>query len=97
MRPRPGASLARCQIRLGAHFGGGITFFFNTNLDNSANESLSVEAGEQALFLNPRRLSCGGPISDVLDLIEAMSKRRSSGSWNRPPSRLPGVSFRQDV
>jgi hypothetical protein len=51
---RGGSSLARCQIRLGGHFGSGITFSFNANPDdNSINESLSVEAGEQALFLKP--------------------------------------------
>jgi TIR domain len=51
---RNGESLARCQIRLGGHFGSGITFSLNANLDDhSINESLSVEAGEQALFLKP--------------------------------------------
>jgi len=50
---RSGASLARCQVRLGG-FGDGIAFSYGANPDdNSLNESLSVEAGEQSLFLRP--------------------------------------------
>jgi hypothetical protein len=51
---RSGASLARCQIRLGGLGADGIAFSYNANPDdNSLNESLSVQASEQALFLRP--------------------------------------------
>jgi hypothetical protein len=50
---RDGNNVARCQIRLGG-ITGGIAFSYNANPeDNSMNESLSVEAGEQALSLRP--------------------------------------------
>jgi hypothetical protein len=50
---RNGQSVARCQIRLGG-LGNGISFSYNANPeDTSLNESMSVEAGEQSLFLRP--------------------------------------------
>jgi hypothetical protein len=50
---RNGQSVARCQIRMGG-LGNGISFSYNANPeDNSLNESMSVEAGEQSLFLRP--------------------------------------------
>lgn len=51
-----GKSVARCGIRFGGSrgFGGGITFSHNDSASaNSFNESLSIEATEQALFLRP--------------------------------------------
>jgi hypothetical protein len=51
---RGGKAVARCQIRLGGHFGSGISYSHSDNLsDNSINESMSVEVGEQALSLHP--------------------------------------------
>jgi hypothetical protein len=51
---RDGKALTRCQIRLGGHFNNGISFSFNANPeDNSMNDSLSVEVGEQSLYLKP--------------------------------------------
>jgi hypothetical protein len=48
---RNGTAIARCQIRLGG-LAGGIAFSHGGNLsDNSYNESLSVEVGDQALYL----------------------------------------------
>jgi hypothetical protein len=48
-----GQNIARCQIRLGG-LGNGIAFSYNANPeDTSLNESMSVEAGEQSLFLRP--------------------------------------------
>jgi hypothetical protein len=50
---RRGASLARCQVRLGG-FADGIAFSHSANPDDtSLNESLSVEAGDQSLYLRP--------------------------------------------
>jgi len=50
---RDGANVARCQIRQGG-FADGLAFSYNANPDdNSLNESMSVEAGEQSLFLRP--------------------------------------------
>lgn len=55
---RNGAALARCQIQLGGQLGQGITFSHGTNFgNNSFNESLSVEVGEQALSLRPLGLA----------------------------------------
>jgi hypothetical protein len=52
---RGGANLARCQVRLGGFGGDGIAFSYNAHPDdNSLNESLSVQTGEQSLF--PRAL-----------------------------------------
>lgn len=56
-----GRAVARCGIRLGGSrgFGDGITFSHDDNASaNSFNESLSIEAAEQALFLRP--LGMGG-------------------------------------
>jgi hypothetical protein len=51
---RDGVALARCQIRLGGGFGNGISFSYSDNLaDNSMNDNLSVEIGEQAIYLRP--------------------------------------------
>lgn len=48
---RDGRATARCQIRTGTMMGG-ITFSYNADLnDNSINESLSVEADDQSLYL----------------------------------------------
>lgn len=55
-----GKSVARCGIRFGGSrgFGGGITFSHDDSaLSNSFNESLSIEATEQALFLRPLGMS----------------------------------------
>lgn len=51
-----GKAVARCGIRFGGSrgFGGGITFSHDDSASaNSYNESLSIEATEQALFLRP--------------------------------------------
>jgi hypothetical protein len=49
---RDGDALARCRIQLGGGLGNGITFSHGHSLSaNAYNESLSVEVGEQALFL----------------------------------------------
>ena len=56
-----GKAVARCGIRFGGSrgFGGGITFSQDDSASaNSYNESLSIEATEQALFLRP--LGMGG-------------------------------------
>lgn len=56
-----GKTVARCGIRLGGSrgFGSGITFSHDDSASaNSYNESLSIEATEQALFLQP--LGMGG-------------------------------------
>ena len=56
-----GKGVARCGIRFGGSrgFGGGITFSHGDSVSaNSFNESLSIEATEQALFLRP--LGMGG-------------------------------------
>lgn len=48
--------MGRCAVRLGGSrgFGGGITYSHDDSATaNSYNESLSVEASEQALFLRP--------------------------------------------
>ena len=58
-----GKSVARCRIRFGDSrgFGGGITFSQDDSVSsNSYNESLSVEATEQSLFLRPMGMSRGG-------------------------------------
>jgi hypothetical protein len=49
---RNGSSLARCQICLGGYVKG-ITFAHGYLNENSYNESLSVEEGEQSLYLRP--------------------------------------------
>lgn len=51
-----GRAVARCGIRFGGSrgFGGGITFSYDDNTSaNSFNESLTIEATEQALCLRP--------------------------------------------
>jgi hypothetical protein len=49
---RAGKAVSRCKIMLGGAFGRGITYSSNDRADdNSMNESLSVEADEQGLFL----------------------------------------------
>ena len=48
---RDGSALSRCQIRLGGASGNGISFSYGNLGDNATNESLSVEVGEQALYL----------------------------------------------
>ena len=56
-----GKAVARCGVRFGGSrgFGGGITFAHDDSASaNSYNESLSIEAAEQALFLRP--LGMGG-------------------------------------
>jgi len=58
-----GKAVARCGIRFGGSrsFGGGITFSHDDSaLVNSFNESLSIEATEQALFLQPMGGGWGG-------------------------------------
>jgi len=58
-----GKAVARCGIRFGGSrgFGGGITFSHGDSVSaNSFNESLSIEATEQALFLRPLGMSWGG-------------------------------------
>ena len=58
---RDGAALSRCQIRLGGAFGKGITYSHgNSFSDNSINESLSIETGEQALYLKPMGMAMLG-------------------------------------
>jgi TIR domain len=61
---RGGAALSRCQIRLGGHFGNGISFSYSAN-DNAINESLSVEAGEQNLYLRPFGMGLHGISRDT--------------------------------
>jgi hypothetical protein len=58
-----GKAVARCGIRFGGSrgFGGGITFSHDDNAStNSFNESLSIEATEQALFLQPLGMGWSG-------------------------------------
>lgn len=54
---RGGKTVSQCQIRLNptsAGFGSGISFSYNiSDAGNSFNESLSVEADDQAMFLRP--------------------------------------------
>ena len=57
-----GRAVARCGIRLGGSrgFGDGITFSHDDNASaNSFNDSLSIGAAEQALFLRPLGMSGG--------------------------------------
>lgn len=57
-----GKAVARCGIRFGGShgFGGGITFSHEDSVSsNSYNESLSIEATEQALFLRPMGMGHG--------------------------------------
>lgn len=58
-----GKAVTRCGIRFGGSrgFGGGITFSHDDNASaNSFNESLSIEATEQALFLKPLGMGWSG-------------------------------------
>jgi hypothetical protein len=58
---RDGEAVCRCQIRLGGMFGKGIEFSYGSNVgDNSINESMSVELGEQSLYLKPMGLAMFG-------------------------------------
>ena len=51
---RAGAALTRCTIRLGGLHHSGITFSHGADAaGNGYNESMSVEVGEQALYLKP--------------------------------------------
>ena len=51
---RNGDAIGRCKISLGGMFGHSIGFSYNDQAaDNSYNESLSVEADDQHLFLRP--------------------------------------------
>lgn len=51
---RNGDAIGRCKISLGGMFGQSIGFSYNDQAaDNSYNESLSVEADDQHLFLRP--------------------------------------------
>ena len=51
---RGGAALTRCTIRLGGLHHSGITFSHGADAaGNGYNESMSVEVGEQALYLKP--------------------------------------------
>ena len=46
--------MARCKIWIGGLGNDGIAFSYNANPDdNSLNDSVSVEAAEQSLFLRP--------------------------------------------
>lgn len=55
---RAGKAVARCKIMLGGMFGRGITYSSDDRAsDGSCNESLSVEADEQALFLKALGMS----------------------------------------
>lgn len=57
-----GRAVARCGIRFGGarDFGGGITYSHDDSASaNSYNESLSIEATEQALFLRPMGMGSG--------------------------------------
>jgi hypothetical protein len=58
-----GAALGRCQIRLGGFTHRGISFSFGELGDNSINENLSVEVGEQALYLQPMGMPMHSGIS----------------------------------
>jgi len=60
---RNGKAVARCGIRHGGArgFGGGITFSNDDSApSNTLNVSLSVEAGEQSLFLKPTGMQMFG-------------------------------------
>lgn len=60
---RNGEALSRCQIRLGGVFGKGITYSHGDRdsfSDNSINESLSIESGEQDLYLKPGGMATFG-------------------------------------
>jgi len=58
---RNGEALSRCEIRLGGAFGKGITYSHGNSLSgNSINESMSVESGQQALYLKPMGMAMSG-------------------------------------
>jgi TIR domain len=58
---RDGEALSRCQIRLGGAFGKGITYSHGNSFSgNGINESLSIESGEQALYLKPMGMAMFG-------------------------------------
>jgi len=60
---RKGKAVARCGVRHrgGRGFGKGITFTHDESAPtNTLNESLSVEAGEQSLFLKPMEMQMYG-------------------------------------
>jgi hypothetical protein len=60
---RNGDAIAHCQIRLGGQLGG-ITFSYGKNIsDNSFNESMSVEVGEQSLTLRALGMQMHGRVS----------------------------------
>jgi hypothetical protein len=51
---KAGENVARCKIWLGGIGSQGIAFSYNANPDdNSLNETMSVEVGDQALLLRP--------------------------------------------
>ena len=55
---RGGAALSRCVIRLGGLRHEGITFSHGADIrGNGYNESMSVEAGEQTLYLKPMNMT----------------------------------------
>jgi hypothetical protein len=63
-----GKTIARCQVRLGG-LAGGISFSYSDNPDdNSFNESLSVEAGEQELHFRPLGMPMHRGVAEHLGL-----------------------------
>jgi hypothetical protein len=51
---REGKLIQRCQIRIGGHFGNGISLALGSSVESNAiNDTLSIEAADQALYLRP--------------------------------------------
>jgi hypothetical protein len=62
---RNGAAVSRCKIVLGGMFGRGITFSYNDQADDSScNESLSIEADDQGMYLKALGMAHFGKHSD---------------------------------
>lgn len=60
-----GKTIARCKISFGVAFGRGISFSHNDQAsDGSMNESLSVEAADDDLFLKALGMACYGSVED---------------------------------
>ncbi|EAP78155.1 TIR [Roseovarius nubinhibens ISM] len=62
---RNGEDIARCKIVLGGMFGKTITYSANDQAsDNSCNESLSIDADDQHIYLSAMGIPFGGNVTD---------------------------------
>lgn len=62
---RNGEDIARCKIVLGGMFGKTITYSANDQAsDNSCNESLSIDADDQHIYLSAMGMPFGGNVTD---------------------------------